>query len=297
MTLYAVYEKNMCIVTYKDGEKVYDTRKVLCNEAIKNTVSNPTKEQYTFKYWSLEKDGEEYDFSSKVTRDITLYAVYEIKKCNVVYIVDGVQIKTEKYEYGTVLNPEEPTKEGYTFKYWSLNDGGVASNSTRYAYDESYDSFDPAGTSKNWHGPVIAVKQLPTTSQWSNVSLTNTKRQITTEQGTTSTDGGDLPVFDYTGYAARLLTAQEVNEGCGFTVGSYTTGELSTKCKYLMENTKYSSTSLVRGGWLESPRSKTETKALGICSINRIIMYDSTDSDENFGVRPAIEVSKDNISY
>lgn len=64
-----------------------------------------------------------------------------------------------------------------------------------------------------------------------------------------------------------------------------------------MENTKYSSTSLVRGGWLESPRSKIETKALGICSINRIIMYDSTDSDENFGVRPAIEVSKDNISY
>lgn len=140
MTLYAVYEKNMCIVTYKDGEKVYDTRKVLCNEAIKNTVSNPTKEQYTFKYWSLEKDGEEYDFSSKVTRDITLYAVYEIKKCNVVYIVDGVQIKTEKYEYGTVLNPEEPTKEGYTFKYWSLNDGGeeyspitVISDMTLYA--------------------------------------------------------------------------------------------------------------------------------------------------------------------
>ena len=212
---------------------------------------------------------------------------------------DGVYApETERFYYVTdMTNGVTTDSNTAVLVYYNNVSGGVASNSPRYAYDESYDSFDPAGTSKNWHGPVIAVKQLPTTSQWSNVSLTNTKRQITTEQGTTSTDGGDLPVFDYTGYAARLLTAQEVNEGCGFTVGSYTTGELSTKCKYLMENTEYSSTSLVRRGWLESPRSKTETKALGICSINRIIMYDSTDSDENFGVRPAIEVSKDNISY
>ena len=123
-TIYAKGEKREYTVTYKDGETVYDTRKVLYKDTLENTVSNPTKEQYTFMYWSLEKEGEEYDFNTPVTKDVTLYAVYEIKKCNVVYIVDGVQIKTEKYEYGTVLTPEEPTKEGYTFKYWSLTDGG-----------------------------------------------------------------------------------------------------------------------------------------------------------------------------
>lgn len=61
----------------------------------------------------------------------------------------------------------------------------------------------------------------------------------------------------------------------------------------LISNT-YQKTGYTFVGW---NTDKTKTEALGICSINRIIMYDSTDSDENFGVRPAIEVSKDNISY
>lgn len=84
--------------------------------------------------------------------------------------------------------------------YYSNVSGGVPSNSTTYAY---YDTAD-----ENWHGPVTAIKQLPTTQQKN--TLTNTKRQITTETGTTSTTGGTLPTaFSYEGYAARLLTAQE----------------------------------------------------------------------------------------
>ena len=80
---------------------------------------------------------------------------------------------------------------------------------------------------ENWHGPVTAIEELPTTYQW-KTTLSNTKRQITTEIGSTSTSGGTLPEFSYEGYAARLLTAQEVNAGCGFTVGSRSTGEIST---------------------------------------------------------------------
>ena len=52
--------------------------------------------------------------------------------------------------------------------------------------------------------------------------------------------------FSYSGTAARLLTAQEVNRACGITVGSYKTGELDN-CKYLMENTKYTNNSLLYG--------------------------------------------------
>ena len=132
--------------------------------------------------------------------------------------------------------------------YYNNVSGGAPSNKTTYAYDSS---------NENWHGPRTAIKQLPTTSQW-KTTLTNTKRQITTETGTTSTSGGSLPIFSYEGYAARLLTAQEVNTGCGFTIGLANVRELSANCKYLMENTRYASNSIINvGGWIENPNASS----------------------------------------
>ena len=166
---------------------------------------------------------------------------------------------------------------------------GVASNSTTYAYDES---------DENWHGPQTAVAQLPTITQW-KTTLTNTKRQIITETGTTLTSGGTLPTaFSYEGYATRLLTAQEVNAGCEITVGSRNAGELSAKCKYLMENTKYSNDSnKAYGEWLESPNASFSNFALIVDSNNRNVYYNSVNFNSYYAVRPAIEVVKTNIDY
>ena len=173
--------------------------------------------------------------------------------------------------------------------YYSNVSGGVALNSTTYAYDES---------KENWHGPVTAIKQLPTTSQW-KTTLTNITRQITTETGTTSTSGGTLPTaFSYEGYAARLLAAQEVNVGCGFTVGTAKIGELSTKCKYLMENTKYSNASnKAYGEWLESPRTANSDTVWRVNGNYRSVDYDYASTAAYNGVRPTIEVAKTNIDY
>ena len=141
------------------------------------------------------------------------------------------------------------------------------------------------------------IKQLPTTTQW-KTTLTNTKRQITTETGTTSTSGGTLLEFSYEGYAARLLTVQEVNAGCGFTVGSYTTGELSTKCKYLMENTKYSNASnKAYGEWLENPRAADSNDVWRVNDYRRYVGYNYVNRADSSGARPAIEVAKSDISY
>ena len=67
---------------------------------------------------------------------------------------------------------------------------------------------------KNWHGPRNAIEQLPTTSQWSNVHLSNTERKIVNEYNTTSTkDGHSFPeVFSYSNYATRFLTLAEVTK-------------------------------------------------------------------------------------
>ena len=204
---------------------------------------------------------------------------------------DGVyDSETERFYYvSDMTNGVTQDSNTAVLVYYNNVSGGVASNSTTYAYDES---------GKNNNGPVTAVKQLPTTSQWKNVSLTNTTRTITNEQGGNTTSAGNLPTaFSYEGYAARLLTAQEVNLGCGFTVGSYAKGELSTKCKYLMENTKYSSNNLPYGEWLESPFTSNSKYSWDVYSNYRGIDNGDVSDVSRYGVRPAIEVAKTDIEY
>ena len=197
--------------------------------------------------------------------------------------------ETERFYYvSDVTNGITTDNDTAVLIYYSNVSAGVPSNQTTYSYDESYE---------NWHGPVTAVQQLPTTTQW-KTTLTNTKRQITTETGTTSTKGGTLPEFSYEGYAARLLTAQEVNAGCGFTIGSWNTGELSTKCKYLMENTKYSNASnKAYGEWLESPLAAASIYLWTVFGNSRRVDNYSANNSIHFGVRPVIEIPKSNISY
>ena len=200
---------------------------------------------------------------------------------------DGVyDSETERFYYvSDMTNGVTSDSDTAVLIYYNNVNGGVASNSTAYAYDSNGDAYT--------NGPVTAKEQLPTTNQWKNVSLTNTTRDITDNEGTIRKTG-----FSYEGYAARLLTAQEVNAGCGVTVGSYTKGELSTKCKYLMENTKYSSSDLATyGGWLESSSASASSVAWFVFASFRFVRVSPVSNSSGIGVRPAIEVLKSNISY
>ena len=206
---------------------------------------------------------------------------------------DGVyDSETERFYYvSDMTNGVTQDSNIAVLIYYNNVSEGIASNSTAYAYDSS---------AKNNNGPVTAIKQLPTTSQWKNVSLTNTTRVITNEKGGNTTSAGNLPTaFSYEGYAARLLTAQEVSAGCGFTVGSVAVGELSSKCKYLMENTIYSSSSLkTYGVWLESPSASESNYAWHVHAVARYVSNSNYVANaRGIGVRPAIEVSKTNIDY
>ena len=173
--------------------------------------------------------------------------------------------------------------------YYNNVSAGVSSNSTTYAYDSS---------NKNYYGPRTAIKQLPTTSQW-KTRLTNTKRQITAREGTTSTNESSLPVFSYEGYAARLLTYQEVYNGCyDGTTNITSTKGLSTRCSFLMENTKYSNESnKAYGEWLESPRANSYSNVWRVHCTSRCVSNIIANYTSHSGVRPAIEVPKSNISY
>ena len=200
---------------------------------------------------------------------------------------DGVyDSATERFYYvSDMTNGVTQDSNTAVLIYYNNVSGGLPSNSTSYAYDVNGNAYT--------NGPITAKGQLPTTSQWKNVSLINATRNITDEKNTVRKSA-----FSYEAYAARLLAAQEVNAGCGFTVGSVATGELSSKCKYLMENTKYSSSSLkTYGGWLESPYASYSSRAWYVRAYYRDVNSRNVDHATDYGVRPAIEVAKENIEY
>ena len=58
-------------------------------------------------------------------------------------------------------------------------------------------------------GPTTLKNNLPSTSQWSNISLYKTTRNILDQNGNVVVSN-----FDYSGKAARLLTYQEVVKAC-----------------------------------------------------------------------------------
>ena len=174
--------------------------------------------------------------------------------------------------------------------YYSNTDDGVASPTT-VAYDSS---------NKNYNGPVTAIGDLPTTTQWSNIRLYKDTRQILAQNNATSTTGGTLPLsFGYSGYSARLLTYQELYHGCyDYNINITSTNGLSTNCQFLFERTKYADSSQATyGSWLESPHASDASNVYYLDSFSRRANSSYTNSTVNYGARPTIEILKSEISY
>ena len=197
--------------------------------------------------------------------------------------------ETERFYYVTDMDDNTAV-----LIYYNNVSKGKPSNSTTYAYDAS---------GENWHGPRTAIEELPSTSEWRNVSLKNTFRSISAissnGEETNKTEGGTLPdSFSYAGKAARLLTVQEVRKATGINgIPTLKTGELDN-FNYLLENTKYSNASnAAYACWLENSHSDNSVSAYFVDVGYRNINNNAVSHAGRFSVRPAIEVLKTNIEY
>lgn len=84
--------------------------------------ANPTKTGYVFEAWQL--NGKNYNFSTKVTSNITLVAKYRaLKTISIKFDSNGgSDVSTQTIVEGNRINaPATPTKEGYKFIEWQLN--------------------------------------------------------------------------------------------------------------------------------------------------------------------------------
>ncbi len=149
--LYPVYAKNPIVTTYDKDGNVIGTLEVVYNTAVSaDELEYPSVTGYTFAHWSEDENGETaFDFDSKLTKDIDLYAVYSINTYTVTFYNGEETFRTEKVNYnGKVTEPSDPTMDGRTFKYWTTEPDGdepfdfntaITSNLSLYAkYDINY---------------------------------------------------------------------------------------------------------------------------------------------------------------
>ena len=199
---------------------------------------------------------------------------------------------TERFYY--VSDYFDPSTNSFdsdyaTLIYYNNVSSGVASETAKVAY------YSSAG--ENWHGPTSVVAQLPTTDQWNNIVLKSNSRQIyATSNGSafqTSTSGGNLPSYSYSGKAARLLTYKEAMSACPNATLNSSKG--LSNCIFLLENTKYSTSSYANGSWLETPRSSDSTSAWATDSYFRQMTNGSVNISSLSGARPVIEIPKSKI--
>ena len=127
IVLKAKYEEetNYTVTFDSDGGEPISPIIVKANKTLVEPTE-PTKENYVFKYWLL--DDTIYDFNTPVTSDMVLTALWEeIPDSEKIYTItfdsDGgsevkpIKVMAESY----ASKPDDPTKTGYTFSGWYLD--------------------------------------------------------------------------------------------------------------------------------------------------------------------------------
>ena len=111
-----------------NGGSAVAAQKVMVGEAGSRAAkpTDPTRPGYAFKGWF--SDGgltQAYDFSSRVSRDTTLYAKWEASSYTVSFNSNGGSaVKAQSVKYGAKASkPTNPTKAGCTFNGWYSDKG------------------------------------------------------------------------------------------------------------------------------------------------------------------------------
>ena len=103
---------NSYAITYMVDGEVYYQESLEYGSAIV-VPDAPTNGDYTFSGWSEVPE-------TMPAHDVTITGSFVTNTYTVTFMVDGEVYHQDSLEYGaTIIVPEEPTKEGYTFSGWS----------------------------------------------------------------------------------------------------------------------------------------------------------------------------------
>ena len=118
-TFIALWTINSYTVTFNDGTTT-TTQQVNYNSCAIEPVQ-PIKLGYTFGGWSLDGVNPVVVTDYVITSEVAFTALWTINSYTVTFN-DGITTTTQEINYNCyAVEPDEPTKTGYTFKGWSLN--------------------------------------------------------------------------------------------------------------------------------------------------------------------------------
>ena len=219
------YERQIVTVLYKeDATTIFQTDETHYYGTTTSIItSEPTRENYIFKGWSLKPEASDTDRILKINTDYTIYTISDIEPITfyaqwkpITYTVSfntngGSAIEAQTVQKGNMAEaPENPTKEKYGFTGWyedkqlthlfDFSNTPITSNKTLYAgwqihYAKLNDTYyDTYGEIKE------ALTALPVTSE---ITVTFYSAPAT-EIGNYSTQGSMI-------YAAQESKAERVN--------------------------------------------------------------------------------------
>ena len=104
-------------VTYKNNNGTYAVQ-VIQNGNTATAPIAPSRDKYSFIGWFIDENcTTEYDFTTKVDSDITLYAGYS--PATITFDTKGgTTVNSITQEYGSTVTVETPKKKGYIFDGW-----------------------------------------------------------------------------------------------------------------------------------------------------------------------------------
>ncbi len=167
--------KEVYEVTFKIGEQVVGQQYVMEGKTA-SVPDTPTKKGYLFDKWYNEESLiTEYDFKTKITKPTVIYGKFNENRHKVTYMNEGTE-----YHSGTVLDSytaadtkpsANPTKTGYTFRYWTLeNESDYDASPAEYSFDTEvtnditlYAVYEINGyqiTFKNYDESVLVVRTV-----------------------------------------------------------------------------------------------------------------------------------------
>ena len=127
ITLTAVWnELDSYTVTFDTdgGLGDFPQQTVFSGSTAEEPAQDPTRQHYTFAGW-FDADGEPFDFEAPITSNVIVYAHWTPVEYTVSFDVNGGQgeYPDQKVPFGSkATNPGSPTKSGYSFNGWYLDD-------------------------------------------------------------------------------------------------------------------------------------------------------------------------------
>lgn len=222
-------------IKYYVNDELYHTETVEEGAKIP-IIADPSLTGYTFTGWSgIPAD------SIMPSSDITVNAVFSVNNYKVTFVSDGVAVKEENLDFGSVITvPENPTKVGYTFTGWSpAVDASVPSHDVTYTAQFSVNqytiTFDtdggtmiapitldyntavvaPAGPTKTGYTFAGWDKEIPPTMPAENITV-KALWTINSYKLTYMVDGEIYKLYNIEHNAAITPEAAPVKEGHTF---------------------------------------------------------------------------------